>query len=69
MPVQPSADDFLAKAGHDQQRSLFAELLGFMRETRNWWMAPILIILGVMGVMLILGATGAAPFLYPLWGF
>jgi hypothetical protein len=68
-PTQPSPEsEFLAEAGHDKQGGLLAELVAFMRETKAWWMAPILVVLGLVGVMLVAGATGAAPFIYSLWG-
>jgi Family of unknown function (DUF5989) len=69
MPMHPmtSPNEFLAEAGHHRQRSLLAELVAFMRETRAWWMAPILVVLGLVGTMLVLGATGLAPFMYPFW--
>jgi len=67
-PKQTSTgNDFLAEASHDKQGGLLAEFIAFMRENKAWWMAPILIVLGLVGVLLILGATGAAPFLYTLW--
>jgi hypothetical protein len=68
-PKQTSTQgsDFLAEAGHDKQGGLVAEFIAFMRENKAWWMAPILIVLGLVGVLLVLGATGVAPFLYTLW--
>ena len=65
--MQRSSNEFLAAAGHDQQRSLLSELVAFMRDTKAWWMAPILVVLGLVGTVLVLGATGIAPFLYPVF--
>jgi len=36
-----------------------------MSENKAWWMAPILIVLALFALLLVLGATGVAPFLYP----
>jgi hypothetical protein len=67
-PKQGSqGNDFLAEAGHEKQGGLIAEFIAFMRENKAWWMAPILIVLGLVAGLLVLGATGAAPFLYTLW--
>ena len=49
----------------EQQLSLFAEFCWFLRENKKWWLIPILLVLGAVGVLLALAATGAAPFLYP----
>lgn len=60
-------DDFV-EAGRAEDRGLVAELLAFMTEKKAWWMAPLLIVFGVLGVIFVLGATGAAPFIYSLFG-
>ncbi|MFT4515170.1 MAG: hypothetical protein ACI89X_000013 [Planctomycetota bacterium] len=57
-----------AAAGQAKERGLVGELVSFMAETRSWWMLPLLIVFGLLGVILVLGATGVAPFLYPLFG-
>ncbi len=41
-----------------------AELWGFLKENRKWWLMPILILLLLLGLLVILGGTGAAPFIY-----
>jgi len=38
-----------------------------MAENKVWWMAPILVVFLLFAVLLVLGATGVAPFLYNLW--
>ena len=60
-------DDFL-EAGRAEDRGLVAELVAFMKEQKAWWMSPLLIVFGLLGVILVLGATGAAPFIYSLFG-
>ena len=60
-------DDFL-EAGRAAERSLVAELVAFMKESKAWWMTPLLIVFGLLGLILVLGATGAAPFIYSLFG-
>ena len=45
---------------------LGSEFVQFMAENKVWWMAPILIVFGVLGVLLVLGSTGVAPFIYAL---
>ncbi|HZN41342.1 MAG TPA: DUF5989 family protein [Planctomycetota bacterium] len=56
-------DEFLKAAGQEE-RGLVAEFVAFMAENKVWWMAPILIVFLLLGVLLVLGATGVAPFLY-----
>jgi len=58
-------DEFL-QAATEQDRGLVGEFIAFMAENKMWWLAPILIVFGLLGVLLILGATGIAPFIYTL---
>jgi Family of unknown function (DUF5989) len=60
-------NQFLDAASHGKERGLVGEFLGFMRENKAWWMAPILIVLALVGVLLIASSTGALPFIYTLF--
>lgn len=65
---EPKKDnEFMNSAGHERERGLVGEFVGFMAENKAWWMTPILIVLGLVGVLLVLGATGALPFVYTLF--
>ena len=46
---------------------IVSEFVMFLRENKTYWMVPILIVLGLFGVFIALGATGAAPFIYALF--
>jgi len=61
-----SDDDFLS-AAQDEERGLVAEFVMFMAENKMWWLMPILIVLGLLGVLLVLGATPIATFIYTLF--
>jgi hypothetical protein len=62
-PKDTPKDEFLQAAGQEE-RGLLAEFVAFMAENKVWWLAPILIVFLLLGVLLVLGATGVAPFLY-----
>ena len=62
-PEDTKKDEFL-QAANQEERGLVAEFVAFMAENKVWWMAPILIVFFLLGVLLVLGATGVAPFLY-----
>ena len=49
-----------------QQGSL-GELWQFIVQNKKWWLTPIVIILIVFGVLIALGGTAAAPFIYTLF--
>lgn len=62
----PEPNEF-EKASQEKQVSLGREILDLLKHNKKWWLAPILIVLALIGVLLVLGATGAAPFIYTLF--
>ena len=46
---------------------LVAELLAMMKQNKKYWLIPLLVLLLLFGVLVILGSTGAAPFIYTLF--
>jgi hypothetical protein len=55
------------RAGEQQQMSLVREFLLFIVENKKWWLIPIVLVLGLVGLLVVLGGTGAAPFIYTLF--
>ncbi len=56
-----------AKAVDRPSTGVVGEFLAFLRQTRKWWLLPILLLLLVFGVLLVLAGTAAAPFIYTLF--
>ena len=50
-----------------QRPSLLAEFWLFLKHNKKWWLLPILIILLLLGLLILLGGTAIAPFIYPLF--
>jgi hypothetical protein len=50
-----------------QNPGFFAEYWNFLRTSRKWWMLPLFILFLVLGVILVLGQTAVAPFIYTLF--
>jgi len=61
-----SADEFVrqAKGG---SRGIVGEVLDFMRQTRKWWMGPILVALLIFGILVFLSSSVVAPYIYALF--
>ncbi len=55
------------EAGQDKQLTLVQEFVVFLKENKKWWLLPILLAFAVMGLLVVLGSTGAAPFIYTLF--
>lgn len=59
-------DEFL-RAAADKDRGIVREFVAFMAENKVWWMAPILVVLGIVAVLLVITATPVGAFLYPFF--
>ena len=65
----PSADGAkeFSREAEQAQIGLLREFWDFLRHNKKWWLAPIIVILGLFGLLIILAGTGAAPFIYTLF--
>jgi hypothetical protein len=62
-----SNEQSFLEATENRGGGLISEFFGFMRENAKWWLLPFLFVFGLLGVALILGSTGAAPFIYTMF--
>jgi uncharacterized protein DUF5989 len=46
---------------------LIRETLGFLRQSRKWWLLPVLLALVALGIFVVLAETAVAPFIYTLF--
>ena len=47
---------------------LLSDLWGFMRERKKFWLAPIIILMVLLGLLIVFGPGSAlAPFIYTLF--
>ncbi len=49
------------------RKGLVAEFLYFLGQNKNWWLLPILIVIGLVGILVMLAGTGTAPFIYTMF--
>jgi hypothetical protein len=52
---------------HAKPTGLASEFWYFLRQNKKWWLLPILVVMGLFGVVALLASTGAAPFIYTLF--
>ncbi|MCA9011475.1 MAG: hypothetical protein KDB01_17100 [Planctomycetaceae bacterium] len=62
----PESSDF-EHIGQEPEPGLLREIWTFIKEERIWWMGPIVIALILVGALVALTSTGAAPFIYTLF--
>lgn len=63
---QTESSEFAREAGA-QQQGFLGELWQFITQNKKWWLTPIIIILIAFGLLIALGGTAAAPFIYTLF--
>ncbi len=47
--------------------SLMREFWDFLKHNKKWWLLPIFIVVLLLGLIVLLAGTPAAPFIYPLF--
>jgi hypothetical protein len=56
-----------SKIADEQDPGLLAEFWDFLIHNKKWWLTPIILVLLLMGLLVMLSGTAAAPFIYTLW--
>jgi len=57
----------LERQASQSQSSLIGEFIGFLLHNKKWWLTPIVLVLLLVSMLVVLGGTGAAPFIYTLF--
>jgi Family of unknown function (DUF5989) len=50
----------------DRSSSLISEFVGFLGESKKWWLLPLVAALVVIVLLVVLSGTGATPFIYSM---
>jgi hypothetical protein len=64
-PRTPS--EFEKASSSAQAESLAGEFWAFLTQNKKWWLLPILIVMLILGGLVWLSMTAAAPFIYTLF--
>ncbi len=63
---RPDVSEFEQEA-RAKRANLVTEFWAFLRHNKKWWLLPILVVMFLVGALVLLGGTGAAPFIYTLF--
>jgi hypothetical protein len=55
------------KSGEEKDIGLFGEFVGMLKQNKKYWLIPLVIILLLFGVLIVLGSSTVAPFIYTLF--
>jgi len=68
MPNKPkNATEHVQELARQKRPTILAEFWSFLKYNKKWWLLPIVIVLLLLGLIVMLGGTAVAPFLYPLF--
>jgi hypothetical protein len=62
-----SPDGFQKLASKKSNPILLVELWHFLRQTKKWWLFPVVVTLLMLGLLIWMSSTAAAPFIYTLF--
>jgi hypothetical protein len=65
--AEPKRNLEFAQQAAQKQTGFLGEFWHFLRGNKKWWLTPIIVVVLFMGVLVILGSTAAAPFIYTLF--
>ena len=60
-------NEFAQQLDRAEQLPFVVELWQFMRDNKKWWLGPIVLVLLLLGGLIALSGTVAAPFVYTLF--
>ncbi len=66
-PADNSSTNSFAQQADEEAPGLIAELWDFLKYNKKWWLLPIIVVLGLVGVLVLLSSSAIAPFIYPLF--
>lgn len=56
-----------ARQARGRQSGFLAEFWTFLLSNKKWWLTPIAVTLLLLGILVAVGGTAAAPFIYTLF--
>lgn len=55
------------RQAEEPSAGILREFLDFLVHNKKWWLAPIVLVLLLLGLLVFLGGTGLAPFIYTVF--
>ena len=56
-----------AKEAEEAPPGILLEFWDFLRYNKKWWLTPIILVLALVGLLVLLSGTAAAPFIYTIF--
>jgi hypothetical protein len=65
--MTPESKNRFEEESAQARPTLVAELWDFLRTNKRFWMLPIFVVFAFFGLLMLVGGTAAAPFIYSLF--
>lgn len=65
-PKKTSEEDDFVRQAEEHAPGIFGEFLDFLVNNQAWWLTPIIVVMLLLGALIWLASTGAAPFIYTI---
>jgi hypothetical protein len=59
--------EFEKSSAEESRVGVIAEFWDFLAHNKKWWLLPILVVVMLLGVLILISGTAAAPFIYTLF--
>jgi hypothetical protein len=66
-PASSADGSDFAQQAEQARPSLVTEFWLYLIQNKKWWLTPIILVLLLLGLLVVLGSTSAAPFIYTLF--
>ena len=66
MSKEQTEERFLRDAA-EPQLGLVREFVDFLSHNKKWWLTPIILVLLLVGLLIVLAGSAAAPFIYTIF--
>lgn len=60
-------DSNFEQQAQQQAPGFFQEFWEFLRYNKKWWLTPIILVLLMVGLLVVMSGSAAAPFIYTLF--
>jgi hypothetical protein len=67
MAKTPGPSDEFTNETERGRPTLVGEVWEFLATNKKWWMLPIVVVFAFFGLLMLVGGTAAAPFIYSLF--
>ena len=65
--MSQTEDSEISRLAKERRQSLVSEFWDFLKHNKKWWLLPILLVVLLLGMLVFLSGSGAAPFVYTLF--